>query len=36
MTGVNLAEFNFRYILTASRNCPHCGKRVIEENPRAS
>jgi len=27
---------NFRYIVIASRNCPHCGKCVIEENPSAS
>ena len=27
---------NYRHIVTASRNCPHCGKRVIEENPSAS
>ena len=27
---------NFRYIVTATRNCPHCGKRVIEESPGAS
>jgi len=33
---MNLEEINFRYILTTSRNCPHCGKRVIEENPSAS
>ena len=27
---------NFRYIVAASRNCPHCGKRVIEEEPSAA
>ena len=23
---------NFRHVVIASRNCPYCGKRVIEEN----
>ena len=27
---------NFRFIITASRNCPYCGKRVIEDIPSAS
>jgi predicted RNA-binding Zn-ribbon protein involved in translation (DUF1610 family) len=27
---------HYRHIVTASRNCPHCGKRVIEESPTAS
>ncbi len=27
---------NFRHIVIASRHCPYCGKRVIEEKPNAS